>query len=91
MGNYHSFGDLKFIPDLSPAIFETILRSNPLTKDKKNIYNELIDVLYKQIKTEIFNIDKPYTQLNFPEEGGVTGYFSRNMTKNDLNLVQEFL
>jgi dipeptidyl-peptidase-3 len=30
-------------------------------------------------------------ELNFPEEGGVTGYFSRNMTKSDLALVKEFL
>ena len=29
--------------------------------------------------------------MNFPEEGGVTGYFSRNMTKSDLALVKEFL
>jgi dipeptidyl-peptidase-3 len=29
--------------------------------------------------------------LNFPEQGGVTGYFSRNMTKSDLALVKEFL
>ena len=38
----------------------------------------------------IFKIDKPYTQLNFPEEGGVTAYHSRNMTKTDLALVDKF-
>lgn len=43
------------------------------------------------MEPEIFNIDKPYTQLNFPDEGGVTGYFSRSMTKEDLALVKEFL
>jgi len=43
------------------------------------------------IETEIFAIDKPYTTINFPEEGGVTGYFGRNLTKADLDLVKDFL
>jgi hypothetical protein len=36
-------------------------------------------------------LEKPYTQLNFPHEGGVTGYFSTNMTELDLKLVKEVL
>lgn len=36
-------------------------------------------------------MQKPYTQLNFPDEGGVTGYFSRNMNKEDLTQVKEVL
>lgn len=40
---------------------------------------------------EIFNIEKPYTQLNFPSDGGVTGYFSRDFSKADLTLIKEFL
>lgn len=47
--------------------------------------------VYPQIKDEIFAFDKPYSQLGFPEEGAVTGYFSRNMLKGDLKLVKEFL
>lgn len=47
--------------------------------------------LYDKIETEIFAYDKPYTQLNFPEEGGVTAYFGRNMKQEDLTLVREFL
>jgi len=36
-------------------------------------------------------LEKPYKQLGFPSEGGVTAYFGRNMGKNDLELVKEFL
>ena len=43
------------------------------------------------MEQELFSVGKPYTQLNFPHEGGVTGYFSRNMTKEDLALVKAFL
>ena len=50
-----------------------------------------MDQIHPKIEEEIFNLDPPYTQLNFPDDGGVTAYFSRNMTKDDLKLVQRFL
>lgn len=81
MSNYHSIGDLKFIPDLEPKVLKTILVSSPLYENEHALYKEVIDHLYPQVEEEIFNIDKPYNQLNFPDEGGVTGYFSRSMTK----------
>lgn len=36
-------------------------------------------------------MQKPYTQLNFPHDGGVTGYFSRDMNADDLKLIKEVL
>lgn len=90
MSNYHNFGDLKFIPDLTAETFEKILKSNPLYKDDDIFYKEAIDALLPEVLSVIFKIDKPYTQLNFPEEGGITAYFSRNMTKADLALVDKF-
>lgn len=91
LSNYHNFGHNKFIPELSRATFHQILLSNPCYNDQDSFYREVIDELYPQVEEEIFNIDKPFTQLNFPDEGGVTGYFSRNMTKDDLAMVQRFL
>jgi len=46
MSNYHSFGDMKFIPDLSPEAFKKILTSNPLYGDQDAFYREVIDELY---------------------------------------------
>jgi len=43
------------------------------------------------VQREIFAIEKPYATLTFPHEGGITGYFSRDMTSKDLSLVREFL
>ena len=91
MGNYHSFGAMKFIPDLSEDAFCKILRSNPLYSNGNAFYKEVIDELLPQVKKEVFAIEKPYTQLNFPEEGGVTGYFSRDMIKEDLVIIKLFL
>ena len=90
MGPYHSFGDNKFIPDLTPEKFRAILMSNPLYSQQQSFYREAIEELYPQVETEIFAIEKPYNQLGFPEKGGVTGYFSTTMTDADLKLIKEF-
>lgn len=47
--------------------------------------------MYPQIEKEIFAYEAPYTQINYPSDGGVTAYFSRNMSKEDLALVSDFL
>lgn len=87
MSNYHSFGDMKFIPELSSEKFLAVLKSNPLYNDSEAFYKQVVDDLWPQLEKEIFNIEKPYTQLNFPEDGGVTGYFGRNVTKADLDVA----
>ena len=46
MGNYYSFGDLKFAPDLKKDTFEKILKSNPLYLSQDFLYKEVIDELY---------------------------------------------
>jgi hypothetical protein len=61
MSNYHSFGHMKFVPDLSKDTFKTILYSNPLYTDTDSFYKECLDKLYPQVETEIFALDKPYT------------------------------
>ena len=43
------------------------------------------------VQREVFAYEAPYTQINFPEQGGITAYFSRNMTDEDLVLCKEFL
>lgn len=90
MSNYHSFGDTKFVPDLpSFEDFAKILNSHP--KANEAPLRQVLDDLLPQVDKEVFSRDKPYTQLNYPHEGGVTGYFSRNMTPEDLKAVQDVL
>jgi len=91
LSNYHSFGHNKFVPELSRDTFKTILYSNPMYKNQDAFYKEVVDTLYPQVEEEIFNEDKPYNQINFPDEGGITGYFSRSMTKEDLGRIKRFL
>jgi dipeptidyl-peptidase-3 len=91
MSNYHSFGHMKFVPEMSSEVLLKILHSNPLYNDTDAFYREVVDEIYPQVEAELFHHEKPYTQLNFPYEGGVTGYFGRNLTAEDLQLVKEFL
>ena len=92
--NYQHFGNKKFIPELEPAEFEAIFKANPLWVDlteKGTLYRKAFNEIFPQIKKEIFEYGKPYTSIGFPEEGGITGYFSRNLNKEELKLIKEFL
>lgn len=46
LGNYSSFGALKFRPECSMGAFKKILFSNPLYGDPDAFYKEVIDELY---------------------------------------------
>jgi hypothetical protein len=92
--NYNNFGSKKFVPELLPDEFEAILMSNPLFKDKTDkgsLYRRAFTEIFPKIKTEIFEYRKPFASLGYPEEHGITGYFSRNINKEDLALIKEFL
>lgn len=92
--NYHSFGSKKFIPEMSNETFQKILTRNPLytsTAEKGVVYKHIVDKLYPLVEKEVFDINKPYSQFGYPSEGGVTGYFSRNIDRNDLAEIKEFL
>jgi len=90
MGNYAAYGHAKFVPDLTPEVFEKILTSNPLYRSENAFYKEVVDELYHEIKEEIFNTEKATATIGKPYEGQVSAYYSRDMTKQDLELVAEF-
>jgi alpha-L-arabinofuranosidase len=53
MGNYHSFGAMKFKPNLDENKFRTILMRHPLyvKKNKKGLlYRKIVNEVYPQIK-----------------------------------------
>ena len=94
MGNYASFGGMKFIPEIDSEHFLKVLKSHPDytgSTRKAKVYKQLVDETFPEIEREIYAIQKPYKQLGFPHEGGVTAYFGRNMNKTDLGIVRDFL
>ena len=54
------------------------------------MYKEFVDRLFPLIDIEVYALEKPFTSLGFPSEGGVTAYFSPSMTAEDLTLIREF-
>lgn len=77
LSNYKSFGDEKFIPRI-PA------------EDLEKIVQAAGGQLLPEIKQEIYNV-KENTLLGFPEDGHLSGYYTQDMTKADIRLVQDFL
>lgn len=88
---YHSFGHMKFIPELDAEKFWGILRSHPKASEPDSPINWALANLVARVDTEVYAYDAPYNQINFPAEGGVTAYFSRNMTEADLAVTKQFL
>ena len=89
-GNYRQYGSKKFIPEVNSTVFKKILDSSPFAHQngtKGKLYQQLVKELYPQIEKEIFSLDGQYKSLGYPSDGGITAYFSLNMTKPDLEKV----
>ncbi|KAJ3053506.1 hypothetical protein HK097_004145 [Rhizophlyctis rosea] len=83
LGNYKSFGDTKFIPRLSASDFTKILQHSSIPTAHP---------LFQKLQERIYALT-PESQLliGFPAEGHITGYYSPNIGKQDVALVQSFL
>lgn len=57
MSNYHSFGHLKFIPDLTPEKFWGILGSHPENDDSDSLFYWAITTFKFAVDKEIFAYD----------------------------------
>lgn len=90
MSNYYSYGNAKFVPEFELEKFKAILFSNPLyDNDLEPLYKEYLDRLWPLVEREIFTMEKPFASIGFPNEGGVSAYFSPQMTPSDLELIKE--
>ena len=81
-GNYRSFGDSKILPELSREKFETVLNL---------CNNERVDRIWSKIADLVYDDSPSTASLGFRDEGGVTSYYSQNVTKADAELVKRFL
>ncbi|XP_075222805.1 dipeptidyl peptidase 3 isoform X2 [Lycorma delicatula] len=85
-GNYKSFGDSKFIPNLPVEKFESIIKSSIAYKNDKYTLN----TLWNNCKDVMYSVSDKEKSLGFWNEG-VTTYFSSNCTIKDANVVTEFM
>jgi dipeptidyl-peptidase-3 len=85
-GNYHSFGDTKFVPEISKAKFKEFLHQTKAYK----VNPERVLYIWDNIEKELYEHKKPYAELGFSDKGGSTSYYSSNMTEADAKFVSEF-
>lgn len=80
LSNYKSFGDEKFIPRLDQQDFYKVISASKS--------QEALD-LFEQSRNEIYNVEPIERNLiGFSQDGHVSGYYSENITKQDIKLVQ---
>jgi dipeptidyl-peptidase III len=65
-GNFKSFGDTKFVPELSPESFRKIVSSSKAYKT----HSLVMDAILGRIWNEIFCEEKPLARIGFPDEEG---------------------
>ncbi|XP_060679496.1 dipeptidyl peptidase 3 [Hemiscyllium ocellatum] len=86
MGNYKSFGDTKFVPNLPQEKFKALVWNSAAYKQKPGE----IECLWRVCGQLIFSLDDRQKQLGLGEKG-ITTYFSGNCALKDAELAQKFL
>ncbi|KAK7104572.1 dipeptidyl peptidase 3-like isoform X2 [Littorina saxatilis] len=86
MGNYKSFGDSKFIPNLPKDKVEAIvLNSAAAVADPGGVAS-----LWNSVKDKMFSLASREKELGLGEKGTTT-YFSANCDQRDAEISQEFM
>jgi dipeptidyl-peptidase-3 len=85
-GNFSSFGDKKFVPELTPEKFKAIVKASSAYKT----HTSIIDEILTRTEREIFLEEEPLKHIAFPDKNGQTSYYSSNCTSKDADFIDEF-
>uniref|UniRef100_A0A8C5E167 Dipeptidyl peptidase 3 n=1 Tax=Gouania willdenowi TaxID=441366 RepID=A0A8C5E167_GOUWI len=86
MGNYKSFGDTKFIPNLPKYKLEALVKASQAFQEQPTEMKALWD----SCSCLIYSLEKRQKQLGLGDKG-ITTYFSGNCSLEDAELAQKFL
>lgn len=89
-GNYFFLGGKKFVSDIDSKDFLDIYKRAPHFPEFEACFGETFEVVWSWVDREIFDFGEPYAMRNLPELGGVTSYYSRNITSQDTDVAKEF-
>ncbi|EGR33365.1 hypothetical protein IMG5_055080 [Ichthyophthirius multifiliis] len=87
-GNYNSFGDDKFIPEVNEITFQKILS---LSVNFTTTYGSLITNIYNEIKPYLYEHTKNLKRIGLPPNEGSTGYYSSNLCNEEIEIIDELL
>lgn len=83
LGNYKSFGDTKFVPRVDQQAVEKLVGS---------VKSSDIQDLWSKIKEPMYSTaPEKKNLLGFPDEGHTTTYYSKDVTKAEIQAVQNVL
>ncbi|XP_027887569.1 dipeptidyl peptidase 3 [Xiphophorus couchianus] len=86
MGNYKSFGDTKFIPNLPKDKLEALVRASQAFQENPTE----MEALWGSSSCLIYSLEDRQKQLGLGDKG-ITSYFSGNCSLEDAELAQRFL
>ena len=86
-GNFTSFGDTKFIPQIPKEKFLAALKncSNYLN------YKDVVESIWAKIEHEIYTETPPYLKIGLYESGKTSAYYSSNLLTSEIELANRFL
>ncbi|KAH9508561.1 bifunctional diacylglycerol diphosphate phosphatase/phosphatidate phosphatase [Bulinus truncatus] len=84
MGNYKSFGDTKFIPNIDESKVEKLIKSSKAYQQDASG----IDSLWNAVHKGMFSLE--HKELGLGKKG-ISTYYSANCDEEDAKIAQEFL
>lgn len=84
LGNYKSFGDTKFVPDLLPERFKLFLASGAADATK-------VDMLWDECNVRMYSLRARQRQLGLGADKGISTYFSANCDESDADIAGKFM
>uniref|UniRef100_A0A8D3CPH0 Dipeptidyl peptidase 3 n=1 Tax=Scophthalmus maximus TaxID=52904 RepID=A0A8D3CPH0_SCOMX len=86
MGNYKSFGDTKFIPNLPKDKLEALVKASQAFEEQP----AEMEALWNSCSCLLYSLEDKQKQLGLGDKG-ITTYFSGNCCLEDAELAQKFL
>uniref|UniRef100_A0A672FK70 Dipeptidyl peptidase 3 n=1 Tax=Salarias fasciatus TaxID=181472 RepID=A0A672FK70_SALFA len=86
MGNYKSFGDTKFIPNLPKEKLQALVKASQAFQDQP----AEMEALWNSCSGPLYSLEDKQKQLGLGDKG-ITTYFSGNCCLEDAELAQKFL
>lgn len=84
LGNYKSFGDTKFVPDLPPERMQVFLTAGKADAAK-------VDTLWKDCCDRMYSLPPRQREMGLGAAKGITTYFSANCEEADAEISAKFM
>ncbi|SCV03757.1 LANO_0G06062g1_1 [Lachancea nothofagi CBS 11611] len=90
LGNYKSFGDLKFIPRCTTDFFLDLLNQAGIEKSSKPSTASCLYSTWEEVVLKgIYYVDDKSALLGFPSEGHQSSYYFGDVSPEDMTLLKD--